>query len=166
MKPNYRKAQDAAEKIWEDLCLTSPPIPILEVVESYGLSIKAANFEDYPDISGVLDIEESKIYLNEKDTPEHKRFTIAHEIGHWILHKDQLKNNPDMAIYYRRPIGGESDIKEKEANYFAANLLVPLKILNKLAVNFSVEELSKTFAVSTQVIRYRLRLLKTQYGHK
>lgn len=166
MTPNYKLAEHTAKKIWQNLCLISPPVPILEVADFFGLTIQGASFEEYPDISGVLDLEEHKIYLNEKDSPEHKRFTIAHEIGHWALHKDQLQYNPNMAIYYRRPIGGESDAKEKEANCFAASLLVPLELLKELSVKFSIKDLAQIFAVSTQVIRYRLKSLQMHYGLK
>lgn len=162
-KPNYQKAQAAAEKIWKELCLSLPPIPILEVAKNYGLDIQETSFQGDFNVSGVLDIEQSKIYVNQGDTPEHKRFTIAHELGHWLLHKEQLAETPEIAIYHRRPIGGETDPKEKEANFFAANLLVPLNLLENFYTKLSERELAKIFAVSSQVIGYRLQFIRSPY---
>ena len=156
---DYNKAQMEAEKVCEKLFLKTPPIPILEVAESYGLSVLETDLTDHPGLSGVIDVEKQIIYLNKSDNPVHKRFTIAHELGHWILHREALyQKDSSLAIYYRRPIGGETDDKEKEANCFAANLLVPLEHLkpyyNK---HYSCRDLSELFAVSQQVIGYRLQ---------
>lgn len=152
---DFEKPRREAEKIWEELCLTEPPLPIVEVAQSYGLKIVEVAFKGNNEISGVLDINNKIIYLNQDDSVQHKRFTIAHELGHWCLHHGLLENNPDLGIYYRRPIGGESDDKEKEANCFAANLLVPLSQLQKFSSTYSDAELAKIFAVSAQVIGYR-----------
>ena len=152
---NFEKARLEAEKIWEELCLTAPPLPIVEVAQSYGFRILEVAFKDNPDVLGVLDLNSKTIYLNQSDTVQHKRFTIAHELGHWRLHSKFLEDNPDLGIYYRRPIGGETDDKEKEANCFAANLLVPLSQLENFSKTCSDAELAKIFAVSFQVIGYR-----------
>ena len=157
--PDYKKAQEEAEKVWKKLCLSSPPVPILEVCASYSLTVIGVSFQEQPDVSGILDIEKRIIYLDHSDTPEHKRFTIAHELGHWLLHREALNGDPNLSIYYRRPIGGELNQKEKEANCFAANLLVPTKFLAELQTSYSETELASIFAVSRQVIGYRKKYL-------
>ncbi len=58
--------------------------------------------------------------------PGRKRFAIAHEIGHWLLHKSVSQvlacTSEDMIAKYK---ASEPEI---EANYFAAELLMPQKL--------------------------------------
>lgn len=157
---DYKKAQFEAEKIWAEMFLEELPLPILEVAESYGLTIREANFSRRPDLSGILDVEKQTVYLNRSDSPEHKRFTIAHELGHWILHRTMLTKGSELTIYYRRPLGCERDEREKEANCFAANLLVPLRQLKKYQGRYSNQVIAEIFAVSQQVVGYMLHALK------
>lgn len=156
---DFGRAQEEAEKVWREQCLTSLPFPILDVARSYGLSVYEIDLSDQPDISGILDIEKEIIYLNQTDSTAHKRFTIAHELGHWLLHKEDLKRDPNLTIYYRRPIAGETDDREKEANCFAASLLVPYRLLNPIKLMYTDLELAQMFAVSQQVIGYRKKSL-------
>ena len=58
-----------------------------------------------------------------------KRFTIAHEIAHFILHSDQLVRGDIEETLYR---GGLSDRLETEANKLAADILMPLSLIEKL----------------------------------
>lgn len=152
---NYNAAKQAAETIWKEMCISTPPLPILEVVENYGLSVFEVSFTEQPNASGLIDVEKKIIYINEQDTPAHKRFTIAHELGHLLLHdNEEISLKPELAVYYRKPIGGEILDYEKEANWFAANLLVPMFLLKKYT-DLSDAEAAELFAVSQQVIRYR-----------
>lgn len=157
---DYEKARMVAANIWENLFLTKPPLPILEVAESYGLSVLEADFSNQPGLSGILDVEKQIIFVNKTDSPSHKRFTIAHELGHWLLHREAVEQkDSSLVLYYRRPLGGETDDKEKEANCFAANLLVPIAQLKLYCRYYSGQELADLFAVSQQVIGYRLQAL-------
>lgn len=153
------RAEKAALEIWEQWGWCSPPIPILEVVESYGLSVREVDLSKYQGLSGALDPSKEMIYLHTGDSPTHKRFSIAHELGHWLLHRKEIENeNSKYTLLFRRPIGGEQDELEKEANCFAANLLVPLHYLRAYRNRLSHTDLAELFAVSQEVIGYRLNL--------
>jgi Zn-dependent peptidase ImmA (M78 family) len=158
-KPDFERSELEAKKVRDEQCLSTPAINIIEVAETLGLKVLEIDFRDRNDISGILDYQKKVIYLNKSDKAFHKRFTIAHEIGHFRLHGNEFEKNPNIGIYYRRPIGGELDPKEKEANCFAANLLVPLSHLKKLMTIYSDYELAEIFAVSSQVIGYRKKYL-------
>ena len=71
-----------------------------------------------------------KIYLNKDRPNSRKKFTLAHEIGHYVLHKD------DKVRYRIDELDYSNDTEtiklESEANYFAASLLVPADKLNKI----------------------------------
>lgn len=76
------------------------------------------------------------------------RFTIAHELGHCLLGHN---------------LNRSYDVQEKEANYFAKRLLVPLPLVNKIlgfpivTVDERVEDISSVFEVSQDVANYSLR---------
>lgn len=146
------------------------PVPVVDIAKKLGLAIYEI---DMPKIEGVVPSgalipntikdDEGKIIpngwtilINEKETHTRKRFTIAHEIGHFLIHKDKafIDNFSSGEIFYRT---GNS-IQEKEANYFAANLLMPedkVKEIWKLssgpaemADKFDVSEISMTFRLT------------------
>lgn len=78
---------------------------------------------DLKDISGLLKKKEGEwvIYVNQEDSPSRKVFTIAHELGHYFLHKDSCDNFVDGPLIYRKE-KSKFETKEIEANEFAGQL--------------------------------------------
>lgn len=106
---------------------------------------------------GFYDPKARAIYVNRDDPPNRQTFTIAHELGHHYLHRDFILTHPDQyKVLYRKPMGRETDPIEKEANSFAANLLVPTEWLKRYYRIASVAEMARVFIVSEEVIRWRL----------
>lgn len=60
-------------------------------------------------IAGAIIPDKQLILINIADDPRRQMFTIAHELGHWLLHKELLINKPETGILFRHPIGGERD---------------------------------------------------------
>lgn len=52
-------------------------------------------------------------------------FTLAHEIGHWVLHRDSHK----QLVTLRRDLAVTNNPTEREANRFAVHLLMPSKLV-------------------------------------
>lgn len=154
----------AADEVRAENFQSSPPVDVYEIAQNNGLEIIEVKFpEEQADISGFVTIQDGtgKLYVNLSDSPTRRRFTVAHELGHWRLHRDELRSNPQRSILFRIAIGKlNNDPIERDANVFAANLLVPLELLREHKSGRSVEELAKLFNVSTEVIGYRLSLLK------
>lgn len=98
-------------------------------------------------VSGFLDIEERTIYVNAKDNFQRRMFTLAHEIGHFILHKDILEKEPGKyeLVYRSQTLEGAPDPIEQQANCFAAHLLVPKTMLDKYYHQASIDQLSTIF---------------------
>ena len=96
-------------------------------------------------------------YHSGADSPNRQAFTIAHEIGHFVLHRPLLENKPDLGVLFRQPIGAESDPIEKEANCFAANMLVPKHRLNPWDRWQKESVVAQLFGVSEEVVRYRFK---------
>jgi Zn-dependent peptidase ImmA (M78 family) len=70
------------------------------------------------------------IYVNSTDALYRRRFTIAHEIAHYLLHRNtETKEFRDDRMY-RSP--GITDAKEAEANRLAADILMPRRIIRRL----------------------------------
>jgi predicted transcriptional regulator len=81
-----------------------------------------------PELTGSLYVEAPdrfRIVVPSHTSPERDRFTVAHELGHFVLHylwaKKQNPELPDKVVAYRRG----SDRIEWEANWFAAAFLMP-----------------------------------------
>ena len=78
--------------------------------------------------AGLMDRKARRIVAAQKYRHEWRRFTIAHEIAHWILH-------PDMIYHRDRPLTGAEQsndsrpLAEQEADKFASELLMPTKVL-------------------------------------
>lgn len=80
------------------------------------------------EIAGYMDRATGRIVVAQKYRPEWRRFTMAHEIGHWIIH-------PGISYHRDRPLtGGERanmsrPAEEQEADIFASELVMPRKPL-------------------------------------
>jgi len=155
--PDYAKAILEAKRVLEENFIIGPPVLVHELAENCGLQVTVEVFED-SNIAGMIDIEKKLIIVNKHDSLTRQAFTIAHELGHWLLH---VKPG-DMTceeVLYRKPLGGPNENwMESEANCFAANLLVPSEMLLKYE-NLTQEEAARIFRVSPSVIGYR-RLFK------
>ena len=158
--PNYRRAENEALGLLKKHGVEAPPVSLETLAHGEGLSVWRAEFEDET-VSGVVDLEKKKILVNKFDPQGRQRFTIAHELGHWILHQSELENNPDLVIFYRKTLEEkETDPLEQEANCFAANLLVPAFMVDGLlSSSISNKIIADIFKVSESVILFRRKLL-------
>lgn len=154
------EAISKAEEVLRDNLVEEPPVKITEIARNYGLLVETADLGEYgADVAGFIDPASKIIYVNKKDSATRQAFTIAHELGHWLMHQDELEKEPNKyAVLYRKPLGTvNGDPVEKQANTFAANLLVPKKMLEKYAKDSDINTLADIFGVSTEVIGYRLK---------
>lgn len=72
------------------------PVPVTEIAERNGVEVVLANFGRNRDlVSGICDFQNRKIFVNAADIFPRRRFTIAHELGHWILHRSFYESDPD-----------------------------------------------------------------------
>ena len=160
-----------SEKILSIWGVKEPPVPIIEILKALGFRIFEQEYkEEDRELSGFIAIDneyrnkfgtDKIISLNTADNQGHKRFTLAHELSHYIF-----DFNPRvMASYSNTYITYEADKPiEKDANRFAANLLMPEKIFIKeykrlkeegLGLYDIVGKLSEEFLVSAKAIEKR-----------
>jgi Zn-dependent peptidase ImmA (M78 family) len=158
-----------AERVLSDLKINTIPVPVEEVAERLGAKLSYEPFDDEEDISGVLYRSEEQIVIgiNSKHVKARQRFSIAHEIGHLVLHKGALF--VDKTVRFNRDAISSKAVDQKEiqANQFAAELLMPenlilnevnkrLKKKSKLSELVIIDELAGVFGVSTQSMEFRL----------
>jgi len=86
-----------------------------------------------------------------------KRFTVAHELAHYVWHRNRLDGGLFEDVMYR---GGLSSREETQANQRAADILMPFGLLNKLVDEgeSTVDGLAKRLQVSTVALKIRLGL--------
>jgi Zn-dependent peptidase ImmA (M78 family) len=131
---------DAYEK--KIACIGKPPIPVEDIIER-GLNLKLAfiDFQKELGISGVLGatyIDQRLICANQNllksGTEGRLNFTFAHEIAHWVLHRQLVVSTYGARCYRSRILCRTSDRKkpiEWQADYFASCLLMPEDWINR-----------------------------------
>ena len=160
IQPDYKLAEQEANSLLKKECFAAPPVLADEIAKNVGLKVYSIGFSslDFPfgDISGFIDANTNTMYINSDEPPKRQNFTIAHELGHFIL--GHIKEE-DYKLLFRKSQLERDKLKiEKEANCFAANLLVPTTFIKKIISDYPFitnYQLSNLFGVSETVIRHR-----------
>jgi hypothetical protein len=140
-------------------------VPVEEIASSYlGLLVRDSALE--PGVSGELRIREREIHVNAAEGrrwPRRRRFTIAHEIGHWVLHRDDIADLVVTRTIEHVPRDAEQattpeKVREREANRFAAELLMPEDRVRAAvaAHGAGVVDQARLFEVSALSMAWRL----------
>lgn len=102
------------------------PVRLPDLARALGVSVKAATLA--PGISGEIRPTGNGfvIRINRHDHPKRQRFTVAHELAHFLLHRDDIGNGIEDDVLYRSSL---SDRREQQANRLAADILMPENLL-------------------------------------
>lgn len=171
--------RELAEKLLEAHCPHGAPVDVASIAEHYDIEVKLERVDD--DLSGFLLRDDSGtaiIGANRNHHENRRRFTIAHELGHFLLHEAERVHLDSRASGYalqlRSPVSATGEnVNEREANLFAAEVLMPAKFLEKdLRASGSVDlldddekvskvlkSLAKKYKVSVQALTIRLNNL-------
>jgi Zn-dependent peptidase ImmA (M78 family) len=143
-----------AEKAIASIECKEAPIPIEKIAEKFGL--KVIDF-DFPDsIPGVLKADKGVIGVNKNNPKVRRRFTVAHELGHFLL-EHALRKETDIIDEG----SNQHVLEEREANSFASQILMPEEMVRKEvgSKTINLKELASKFDVSEQAITIRLLML-------
>lgn len=155
---NYLQIEEITENILKKNLIKKPPVPVKDLIEDAGVDVVFTRFKKMGDkIAGFTDFKEKKIYINAEDNFNRQIFTMAHEYGHWILHKSLFEINQDEYRVLLRTNQITHDPLEREANAFAASLLVPEFLIKPVKDHAKVKQLAQIFAVSPEAMSYRLK---------
>jgi predicted transcriptional regulator len=117
-----------------------------------GVSGKIVRRPEYGSASGYA------IIVNSGEAQVRQRFTVAHEIAHFILHRDQIGDGFEESAMYR--VASMSNRQEAEANRLAAEILMPQHLILMAAQDGrkTAAELARMFNVSEVAMSIRLGL--------
>lgn len=150
--------EQQAARLLEENNVRRAPVPIDAIARAQGLDVRYAPTTD--DVSGALvrNGKSAVIAVNSAQHENRQRFTIAHEIGHFVLHKRTERHfDEDFRIDYRNLVSSEATQRnEIEANAFAAALLMPEGFLKKDFLRMEADEIDADHAIPTLAVRYKV----------
>jgi len=151
-----------ARQTLKDHGIYSIPVDPVLLANNLGIRVSNAVFSD-PKLSGMIAKrgENSSLLVNDNDTPYRKRFTIAHELGHGLLHLQSndgefVDNEIDL---FRTESDNTEDNRyhEIEANQFAAALLMDAELIKKYwPILKTLDAMAEVFKVSEAAMGIRL----------
>ncbi|OFW37902.1 MAG: hypothetical protein A3J28_00695 [Acidobacteria bacterium RIFCSPLOWO2_12_FULL_60_22] len=137
------------------------PIDVHGLAAALGIQVwESSSLE--PNIAGILRKDHVhggssgySIVVRAQDALVRKRFTVAHELGHFLLHRKEIGDQISDDEFYR---GGLSSAKETEANRVAADILMPHHLIRAMiaAGTKDVSALANAFGVSQMAMMIRL----------
>lgn len=174
-----RNLEQRAAELLQQSGVQQPAVPVERIARKLGLHVERANLGD--DVSGLLVVQDGRgvIGVSANQVPARQRFTIAHEIGHFLLHRDKMPVfidkqffKPYLAAFRDKRSSSGEDKLEREANAFAAELLMPADMVRMAVVELKVDvadddivdELAKQFEVSRQAMSFRIANLALLTG--
>jgi hypothetical protein len=164
---NHDRQQVIDTKIDELLMNTGlfyPEDTLLSITSKLGLKVAVTDLSFLGrGVSGVIipvdaEVPQDTILIAKSEPMERRNFTLAHELGHYILHGGGVKLRIDKYDY---KLDSKESNEETEANYFAASLLMPKDLFIRVLRASTVEATAAYFAVSNSAVRIRERWLRT-----
>ena len=177
-KTDRAQIEKRAKDLLERASSYEVPVNLAKVAKFLDITVHFDTLEDK--VSGVLIVRESARHalINALHHSNRQRFSLAHEIGHLVLHDsggDRLFIDTNMRVYQR--VGGSMDEaynqansttkphEEREANQFASAVLMPAELIRRAAFDLDLSEetdvayLARLFGVSDQAMAIRLQQL-------
>ena len=169
MNIQRKRISALAQKLLLDNRVTTPPVPVERIAKLLDVQLRYSPLDE--ELSGMIYVKEGTpiIGINVLHHPNRQRFTIAHECGHLLLHKQHLtkkihvdKTFPMLMRDSTSTMGIEK--MEIEANLFAAELLMPESLMMKTMGNksFDIDDensvisLARIFTVSPAAMHFRI----------
>ncbi len=160
-----RVARAKAKEVFQQYKANGGTIPVRigDILDLYDIDLVEDKMES--DLAGMLLVDDhsSIIVVNSHHHELRQRFTLAHELGHFLLHR-----RSGDAIFHRDEKSAQGTNRaEMDANAFAAELLMPSEEVRKRASELNVDilfnnpvsDLAREFEVSSQAMGIRLQQL-------
>jgi Zn-dependent peptidase ImmA (M78 family) len=165
-----RRIETLVERLLATYNITEAPVPVERIAKAKGARIFHQSLDD--DMSGFLyrDNDQAVIGVNTHHAPARQNFTTAHELGHLLLHdNEKLHVDNGFRVRLRDDVSSQgTNEAEREANLFAASLLMPRAFLEEDLENVEdvdlldddfLSDLAQKYGVSTQALVNRLKNL-------
>lgn len=141
------------------------PIKVGALARQFGIEVFASTLPanisgEIKEVDGTIQVK-----INRHDTKQRQRFTLAHEISHFLLHRHLLSRGIIDDVLYR---SAQSTVVEAEANRLAADILMPPHLINLLMQNCidlpakekKLEYVAQSLDVSVVALKIRMGLMK------
>lgn len=141
------------------------PVKVGNIAKNLGIQVRSATLSagisgEIKEINGIV-----VARINRHDVKARQRFTVAHEIGHFLLHREFIGDGIIDDILYRSFL---SNSQEAEANRLAADIIMPWHLIQENLESITtshlerkIELLSESAEVSTTAMNIRLGRKKT-----
>lgn len=152
------------ERAFLDRYMSTYPVKLGQLAKDLGVAIKISSMGT--GISGQITREDNRyvIRVNRNEARERQRFTIAHELAHYLLHRSVIDSSPDGitdTVLYR---SGAPERIEYEANRLAAEIVMPISLIQRelrekfggMITDATIERLASKFEVSKAAMEIRL----------
>jgi len=142
----------------------APPVDVEKLAAQLGLLVYRSDLST--EIAGKIVRETSllsdysgfAVHINMHDNPRRQRFTLAHEIAHYVLHRDLIGDGVTDDAMYRSKLG---DIYERQANRMAADILMPAPLVrSEYRIQPAIAPLAQAFNVSMDAMAIRVNELR------
>lgn len=142
------------------------PVDVKAIISEIGLTYVEREMPDGE--SGFIEYDgwQCTIAVNANEGPQRKRFTAAHELGHFLYHRDLLREHRHLDRLFDEAAGRNlaeplEYAHEMQANSFAARLLMPKTTLeNEIrSGNNTIAGLARKFDVSRAAVEFRIKNL-------
>src|SRR6266540_3390239 len=164
---NRKRIKRIISQLFSEVGVISGPIDVIYLAKILNIEIRIRDFAE--DMSGFAYQKDGEkvVGVNANEGHLRQRFTIAHEFGHIYLDpRDDLNVDKNFALKYRNGLSSKgTDLKEVEANYFAAELLMPESFLKEDieaykkeygGIDFEDDAVVKLLAEKYQVSRHAM----------
>lgn len=171
-----RRHRDACERsaanLIQQAAISTWPVSLDKVASHLGISVRKVPMID--DLSGMCFYKNGIpiVVVNANQYNSRQRFSIAHEIGHVVLHQTELRRNAfvdkNITVLHRDKKASSGKIQvEVEANHFAAALLMPRQMIYRYMEEYrlryglrddekEIQKMAQAFEVSTTALAIRL----------
>jgi Zn-dependent peptidase ImmA (M78 family) len=162
-RARYSKIDSMVQRLLIQHGQERPPVRIERIAKDLGIELRSG---DMGDVSGILVRQGNSAVIgtNSTQSPQRQRFTIAHELGHFLLHEG-ITNHVDRSyrVNYRSAESSQAtNVEEIEANFFAASILMPKHMLDPQSAESALDnddlvaDLARQFQVSRLAMSLRL----------
>ena len=151
-----------ATRLLESASVSHEPVSLRDVVSALTLELVGKTREPFTSEAALEPMGDGRaIVLNGDGVAGRRRFTIAHEIGHFVLHPERCRPERGGAV------NEAGRLEEREADSFAAELLMPEHLVREAVREHGLDatRLADRFEVSRKAMLTRLRSLGLAERH-
>lgn len=143
--------------------MSDVPVKLGAIARELGIDVKLSPLP--LSVSGQISRVDNgyEIKINRHESRQRQRFTLAHELAHFLLHRDVIDNLGGTLkdnVLYR---SGAGETIEYEANRLASQIVMPERVLKDIYKQHGeqlneglVEELAERFGVSKAAMEIRM----------